>query len=94
MKTKGTYVVWAILILMVLVPWTVSGDEYNANDVGDLNAFMDSASNIPDLADTINIAAGMYSITSPIVYFDTSEASLDLVGVGPGLTVLDGNGVS
>ena len=94
MKSREFNLKGIIIILMILVPGIVNADEYNVVDVPGLNSAMNSAENTVGVADTINIAAGIYSIISTIFINDSTEASLALIGEGPGQTILDGNGAT
>jgi hypothetical protein len=83
-----------IFLLVFLIPGSGMCDEYNVVDVDGLNSAINSAENTVGIGDTINMAAGVYSITSTIYLSDPSEASLALIGEGPGQTILDGNGTT
>jgi len=94
MRSRILILMGTVFMLVILFWGTGGADEYYVSDAAGINSAMNSAENTVGMGDTINIAAGFYSITSTLYINDTSESSLALIGQGPGVTILDGNGTT
>lgn len=95
-ESKGEFLDMCRIILfgvmaVLLVPALCLGAEFEANNVAEIQAALDTvASNGED--DTIRIAAGTYVVDTTLTFVSTEEYSLRVEGQGRGVTILDGGG--
>ncbi len=75
----------------LFLPGVANATEFNVSDTTGLQAALITAADNGD-DDTINIAAGMYAVTSELTFNSTENFSLDILGAGMGTTSFDGGG--
>jgi len=77
-----------IAMLVIGLPSPCDGGTFNVSTVTELqNALSAAQSNGED--DVINIAAGIYNLSSPLQYTSSENQALTVAGAGPTITVLD-----
>ncbi len=96
--TNKRYMILGVVIFVVyfVLSATVYGAVFNvANSTEFQNALIIAKSNGED--DTINVAAGIYNITTTLTYdasidYPVENHALTIIGAGAGLTIFDGGG--
>jgi hypothetical protein len=92
------YMIFGVVIFVVyfVLSATVYGAVFNVTNPTELqNALNRAKNNGQD--DTINVAAGIYNITTTLTYdasidYPVENHALTIIGAGAGLTIFDGGG--
>jgi hypothetical protein len=85
----NTKLICFVVLVSMVVPALSTAATFNVNTVsGFQNALNTAAAN--GVNDTINVAAGTYTITTTLTFSSTENKALTVIGAGTGSTVLDG----
>lgn len=83
-------VILAGLLLVLLAPLSdAQAASFTVTDVSEFQAALDTAAANGE-ADTINVTAGTYNVSTTLIYWSSENYSLTIIGAGVSLTILDG----